>query len=129
MPKGFHTDEGPQPVFAELFIAQEMPTPSYRLRTERNVRDSDGTIWFGRTETPGAEMTLDACKRFRKPVMLVAPGEGVLAPGVVEWLRRNPHIKQLNIAENPESKFRDIGKDVQWFLIKVFNRVNERGDS
>ena len=129
MPKGFHTEEGPQPLFAELFGAQEMPTPSYRLRTEQNVRDSDGTIWFGRTETPGAEMTLDACKRFRKPLMLVGPGEDVLASDVVEWLRKNPQIKQLNIAGNPESKFPYIGEGVERFLIAVFNRLNERPDS
>jgi hypothetical protein len=47
MPRGFLTEEGPRPEFAELYGAVELPSSSYPARTERNVRDSDGTIWFG----------------------------------------------------------------------------------
>ena len=47
MPLGFLTEDGPRPEFAELYGAMEMPTASYRARTERNVRDSDATLWFG----------------------------------------------------------------------------------
>ena len=52
---------------------REMPTKSYPARTVQNVKDSDGTVWFGTTDTPGAKTTLEACKRLRKPVMLVKP--------------------------------------------------------
>jgi hypothetical protein len=53
MPKGFLTEEGPRPEFAELYRAVVLPTASYPHRTERNVRDSDGTLWFGDPATPG----------------------------------------------------------------------------
>jgi hypothetical protein len=44
LPKGFLTEDGPRPEFATLYGAQEMPTDSYRARTEQNVRDSHGTV-------------------------------------------------------------------------------------
>jgi predicted Rossmann-fold nucleotide-binding protein len=47
MPKGHMTEEGPRPEFAERYGAVELPTDDDTARTERNVRDSDGTIWFG----------------------------------------------------------------------------------
>jgi hypothetical protein len=124
MPKGFLTEEGPQRYFADLYNAVEMPTPWYPARTEQNVRYSDGTLWFGSTDTPGAKTTLEACKRFNRPVMLITPSEVVLPSDVFQWLRQNPQIKRLNIARNRESKNPGIGARVERFLIAVFKRVN-----
>jgi hypothetical protein len=129
MPFGFLTEEGPQRWFANVYNAREMPTASYPARTVRNVQESDGTIWFGTTDTPGAETTLETCRRLRKPLMLVTPSDVVLASDVVEWLRRNPQINCLNIAGNRESTAPGIGDRVERFLIAVFNRLNERPDS
>jgi hypothetical protein len=129
MPFGFLTEEGPQRRFANVYDAREMPTPSYPARTVQNVQDSDETIWFGTTDTPGAKTTLDACKRFRKPVMLVTPTEVVLASDVVAWLRRNPEIERLNVAGNRESKNPGIGERVERFLTVVFNRVMSQARS
>jgi hypothetical protein len=61
--------------------------------------------------------------------MLVTPNEVVLTSDVVEWLRRNPQIKRLNIAGNRESKNPGIGERVERFLRVVFKRLNERADS
>jgi Circularly permutated YpsA SLOG family len=58
MPFGFLTEEGPERWFANVYNAREMPTKSYAARTLRNVQDSDGTLWFGTTDTPGAKTTL-----------------------------------------------------------------------
>src|SRR3954468_5873601 len=62
MPKGFLTEDGPRPEFAEIYGAVELPTASYPDRTEQNVRDSDGTLWFGDWHSPGGRATLDACR-------------------------------------------------------------------
>jgi hypothetical protein len=128
MPRGFLTEEGPQRWFANVYNAREMPTASYPARTVQNVQDSDGTIWFGTTKTPGAKTTLEACERMRRPVMLVTPSEVILPSDVVRWLRRNPKIKRLNIAGNRESKNPGIGERVERFLIAVFKRVNAPTD-
>jgi hypothetical protein len=53
MPLGFLTEDGPRPEFADLYGAIELPTEDYAARTERNVRDSDGTLWFGDPSTRG----------------------------------------------------------------------------
>jgi Circularly permutated YpsA SLOG family len=119
----FLTEEGTQRWFANVYNAREMPTSSYPARTVQNVRESDGTLWFGTTDTPGAKTTLEACERLHKPVMLVTPNEVVLASDVVAWLRRNPQIKRLNIAGNRESKSPGIGERVERFLMVVFRRV------
>jgi Circularly permutated YpsA SLOG family len=125
MPRGFLTEEGPQRWFSNVYDAREMPTASYPARTVQNVRDSNGTIWFGTTDTPGAKTTLDACKRLRKPFMLVTPSEVILAFDVVAWLPRNPEITRLNVAGNRESKSPGIGERVERFLMVVFKRVKD----
>jgi Circularly permutated YpsA SLOG family len=61
--------------------------------------------------------------------MLVTSSEVILAFDVVEWLRRNPQIKRLNVAGNRESKNPGIGERVKRFLMVVFKRVNERARS
>jgi putative molybdenum carrier protein len=62
MPRGFRTEEGPRPEFAELYGAHELGTDSYPARTDANVHDSDGTLWFGHTDSPGGRQTLQACR-------------------------------------------------------------------
>jgi hypothetical protein len=116
-------EEGPQRWFAHVYDAREMPTASYPARTVQNVRDCDGTIWFGTIDTPGAKTTLDACKRFKKPMMLATPSDVVLASDVVAWIRRNTQIERLNIAGNCASKNPGIGERVERFLIAVFKRI------
>jgi hypothetical protein len=53
MPEGFMTEAGPRPDFTEMFGAVEMPGGGYPERTQANVCDSDATIWFGNSESPG----------------------------------------------------------------------------
>jgi hypothetical protein len=91
----------------------------------KNVQDSDTTLWFGSTDSPGAKTTLEACERLHKLLMLVTPSEVVLASDVVQWLGRNPQIKCLNIAGNRESKNPGIGERVEKFLMAVFKRVQK----
>jgi hypothetical protein len=129
MPFGFLPEEGPQRWFANVYHAREMPTKSYPARTLKNVQDSDATLWFGTTDTPGAKTTLKACERMRKPVMKITPSHVVLASDVVEWLLRNPQIERLNIAGNRESKNPGIGERVERFLTAVFKRVKELSDA
>jgi hypothetical protein len=62
MPKGFLTEDGPRPDYAELYGAVELPTGDYAARARRNVADSDGTIWFGDWHSSGGVATLDACR-------------------------------------------------------------------
>jgi hypothetical protein len=123
MPKGFLTEDGARPEFAELYGTQEMDTDSYRARTEQNVRDSHGTLWFGTTDTPGAKATLWAAHGMNKPIMLVRPGTDVRPSDVVDWIRCTPGLKVLNVAGNRESKAPGIGDRVEGFLAEMFRRL------
>jgi hypothetical protein len=104
MPLHFMTEDGTISSLGRLYGAKTLPTKSYRARTFRNVQESDGTIWFGSTDSAGAKATLEACELWQKPVLLITPSEVVLPSDVVQWLRQNPQIERLNIAGNRQSK-------------------------
>jgi hypothetical protein len=129
MPLHFMTEKGADSSLGRLYGAKTLPTVCYRARTFRNVQESDGTIWFGTTDTPGAKTTLEACEVWRKPVFLIEPHRSILPSDAFQWLRNHPQIRVLNIAGNRESKNPDIGERVEQFLTAVFKRVNDRADS
>lgn len=118
MPRGFQTDEGPRADFASQFGAMEMPTESYPMRTEKNVCDSDATLWFGETSTSGANSTIGACQRHDKPCLAVCSSAAFEPSHVVEWLAKYD-VRVLNVAGNRESGEPGIGQRVAQFLAEV----------
>jgi hypothetical protein len=122
MPQGFLTEGGPRPEFAARYGAAEMPTANYPARTARNVRDSDGTLWFGETTTAGARETVGACQKFGKPCLPVGPGAAFEPPHVAAWVAEN-RIKALNVAGNRESEEPGIGDRVERFVGEVLQHL------
>jgi hypothetical protein len=116
---GFLTEDGARPEFADRFGAEEMPTDSHPARTEQNVSDADGTLWFGDTTTAGAQATVLASRTFGKPLMLLYPGAAFEPTQVVRWVEEN-EIRTLNVAGNHESETPGIGDRVEQFLGRVF---------
>jgi Circularly permutated YpsA SLOG family len=104
MPLHFITEDGPDSSLGRLYGAKTLPTDSYRARTFRNAQESDGTIWFGNTGTPGAKTTLEACEVFKRPVFLVEQHRSILPSDAVQWLRNHPQIQVLNVAPGIESR-------------------------
>jgi hypothetical protein len=122
MPRGFLTEDGPHPEFAEQYGAAEMPTGSYPARTEQNVQDSDGTLWFGETTTAGAQATIGAAHKLRKPCLLIYPGASFEPAHAVAWITENS-IRTLNVAGNRESEEPGIGDRVEEFLGQVLHQL------
>jgi hypothetical protein len=122
MPRGFLTEDGPRPEFAEHYGAAEMPTESYPARTEQNVQDSDGTLWFGETTTPGAQATIGACHTFGKPCLPIYPGALFEPSHVATWITEN-QIRVLNVAGNREGVESGIGDRVERFLGQVLQQL------
>ncbi len=122
MPRGFLTDDGPHPEFAEQYGAAEWPSDSELARTEQNIQDSDATLWFGETTTPGAHATVTASLAFGKPYMLVYPGASFEPAHVATWITENA-IRTLNVAGNREGEELGIGDRVQWFLRQVLRQL------
>ena len=123
MPKGFLTEDGPHPEFADQYGAAEMPTDSDPDRTEQNVRDSDATLWFGETTTSSAQATVGACLRFSKPCMPVYPGALFEPWHVATWIAENK-IGTLNVAGNREEEEPGIGDRVERFLGEVLRQLD-----
>jgi hypothetical protein len=122
MPLGFLTEDGPRPEFAELYGAVEMPTDIYRLRTEENVRRSDGTLWVGMTTSKRAKATLLAAEAMSKRRLIVRPGDGGLPSDVARWIRAQG-IRTLNVAGNRESVSRGVGERVERFILGVLHQL------
>src|SRR5262249_22759493 len=82
-PKGWTTEDGPAPWLSDFGLT-ECQKSGYPARTEANARDSDGTIWFGSTESSGYQATARACRKHKKPFFVVE--DGVTRPSdVVAW--------------------------------------------
>lgn len=101
LPKGCITMDGPCPDLLEEYNMQEHES-GYALRTEANVRDSDGTIRFASNfKSPGERCTLKAIKWFKRPYIDV----NIVNPRpwheVILWISEN-RIETLNIAGNSE---------------------------
>jgi hypothetical protein len=103
-PRGRKAEDGPLP---DRYPLTETPFPSYRQRTRRNVRDSDGTLILVRGQpTGGTALTLDVARRLRKPFLVVDPAGPLGAADVRAWAAENG-VHVLNVAgprasENPD---------------------------
>jgi hypothetical protein len=125
MPKGFLTEDGNRPEFATLYGACEMPTAAYPPRTRQNAQDSDATLWFGQTDTPGAHTTIDACRQLGRAYMLVVPGQTIKPSQVAAWIGEHS-IRILNVAGNRESKAPGTGQNVERFLTELFHQLGHK---
>jgi hypothetical protein len=122
MPRGFLAEDGSHPEFADQYGAAELPAESDTARTERNVQDSDATLWFGVTTTLRAQATVGACHRFAKPCMPVYPGASFEPCHVATWVAENK-IGTLNVAGNREDEEPGIGDRVERFLGEVLQQL------
>jgi len=97
-PPGFMTDDGPRPNILKHYglVEGERDTSIYRLRTIKNVKESDGTVIFGNADSPGCRLTINTCKRLKKRY-IVNPDASVLR----YWVKKR-NIETLNVAGNRE---------------------------
>ena len=125
MPKGFLTDDGPHPEFAQQCGAAELPVDSDPARIEPNVQDSDATVWFGRTTNSGAHATVAACLAFSKPYMPVYPGASFEPSHIATWIVESK-IRTLNVTGNREQQEPGIGDRVEQFLGEVLEQLGHQ---
>ena len=112
MPKGFRTESGPMPEWAVKYGLVEDNSSSYVPRTRKNARDSDATIWFGKTGSPGYYCTLKACKDWHKPFLVNPPSMKYVADT----------YEIVNIAGNRAS----INPDVIMLVRRSFEALKPR---
>lgn len=104
-PKGWRVQhqDGSEETNQELaeYGLKEHESREYPSRTRQNVRDSDGTVWFGYAKSPGAKITLGTATVEGKPV-LVNP----TATELKDWVAEH-NIKVLNVAGNRLTNFNE----------------------
>lgn len=115
-PKGWRIDGGNDPSLAEFGLT-EHPDSGFASRTRANVRDSDATVWFGKTGSPGYWCTKNACSAQGKE-FFVNPERLQLT-----YICHNYEI--LNIAGNRKRLFPPVVELVR-AAFEVFKEIKER---
>lgn len=119
-PKGRRAEDGPIDVRYPL---KETYSASYRIRTEKNVRESDGTLIFTwRKPKGGTALTIRFAQKYKKPYLIVDLSEGGDPETARKWLEVK-QIKVLNIAGLRESECPGIYHRTVQFLPEVFDKM------
>lgn len=136
-PRGRRSEVGPIP---DSYPLEETAARSYAVRTEWNVRDSDGTLVIVLDEiSRGTRLTLDFAKRQNKPLLVVHlradAGDSLFADkpsltdqlaAVADWIDTH-QITTLNIAGPRGSSDADVYPESRRFLDLFFNHLNKNG--
>lgn len=118
-PKGRKAEDGPIDLHYPL---KETHSASYRIRTERNVRESNGTLIFAwREPRGGTALTIKLAQKYKKTHLIVNLHEGGDPKAVQKWVEVN-QIKVLNIAGLRESESPGIYNRTVDFLREVFDK-------
>ena len=100
-PKGRKAEDGKIP---ERYPLTELPSENYRVRTERNVIESDGTLILNvGALTGGTALTVEFAEKHGKPYRVEALDDDADPVLVARWLDEH-HIHVLNVAGPRESK-------------------------
>ena len=132
-PRGRRSEKG---LIPKRYPLKETAARSYAVRTEWNVRDSDGTlIVVLDTVGGGTQLTLDLAREQQKPAKVVhlhparSPNlftdENSLneqIESVVQWLRDH-RIRVLNVAGPRGSSHRDVYSEARQFVSLLLQRV------
>ena len=116
-PRHYKTEDGSDWSLKDEFGLSEMPTEAYRPRTWRNVKESDGTVWFGTGMSPGFQCTWNAIKTCCKPYILNPDPLTLKA-----WLIAH-NIVVLNVAGHRRSTHRETEVIVRSVLEAVLKGV------
>ena len=112
-PKGYRTDIGPNPSLKDFGLVEHSDW-NYKPRTIENVKNSNATVWFGNTDSPGAKLTLGTCKKLGKNAFV-----NIETPERLKQLLDFYNIQILNVAGNREKSRPGIQKYVENFLIRA----------
>lgn len=115
-PKGRKAEDGPIP---KLYPLRETSSSRYPVRTERNVRDSDGTLVITRGKpSGGTALTIELARKLGKPHLVIDLSENGDPDVVRGWIQSN-RIEILNVAGPRESE----APGIYWLVVKFLRRV------
>lgn len=122
-PKGRRAEDGP---ISKKYPLRETESEDYSIRTEWNVKDSDGTLIITcGTPIGGTAYTIAMAKVHKKPCLVIdldnPPKEIIEQIG--SWLVQYK-IQILNIAGHRESNRHGIYDDAKRLIVKVLNKLS-----
>lgn len=118
-PKGRKAEDGP---IDKKYPLQETGSGDYRVRTEMNVKESDGTLILSKGKpTDGTALTVRMAAKHSKPCIVVNLDEKIDFGFVRQWIKDN-NITVLNVAGPRGSKNPTIHNQAMGFLKKYFHR-------
>jgi hypothetical protein len=121
-PKGRRAEDGAIP---DSYPLQETSASDYRVRTEKNIEESDGTLVLAwGPPMGGTALTLKLARRHHKPYFVVDLVHGGDALGVQEW-GWTKKIRILNVAGPRESEAPGIHARAISFLKEVLGNGPE----
>ena len=113
-PKGRKSEYGTIP---EKYPLTESHSDKYPVRTELNVKTSDGTlILIAGQPDRGTQLTIDLCKRHNKPCLVIDLNDEESRVDMKTWINKNG-LGTLNIAGNRESVSTGIHEKAYQFLL------------
>ena len=116
-PKGRLAEDGPVP---DRYTLTELKSASYPERTERNVKDSDGTLVLNMGKlTGGTKKTVEFADKHGKPCLVVQLDQPWQPDAVASWIQQGG-IKVLNIAGPRESKCPGLHDQAFEYLRQLF---------
>lgn len=117
-PKERRAEDGVIPAYYPL---TETTSKDYRVRTRRNVRDSDGTLILTRGPlSGGTALTHRLAKEMDKPCLVVDLAQRPRANDVHAWLTSS-NIRTLNVAGPRESNQPGIYLQTKKFLRRILS--------
>ena len=121
VPKGRLAEDGQVP---DKYPMTETGSKDYKVRTKRNVLESDGTLIINiGPMVSGTALTARMALELNKPLMIVQLDQAYQPSAVIDWLDEN-QIQILNIAGPRESKIPGIYEQTKKFLIAVIKYIS-----
>ena len=112
----------------------EDSSPSYRNRTEANVRISDGTLAFAFDfNTAGERLTYNLCIKHSKPILRILLRNPLrcvdeVVEKIISWLQKY-NIKKLNIAGNgiyTLRKYNFTQEQITIYLYRILEKITQQ---
>jgi len=121
-PNGRKAEDGP---IDPKYPLKETSSPNYPHRTEKNLREADGTLIL--TKGPvsgGTALTVQLANEYKKPHLIIDLYDKIDLLMVREWGEKNK-IKTLNVAGPRESKVPGIYNQAVQFIKSLFSESGE----
>jgi len=122
-PNGRKAEDGP---IDPRYPLKETSSPNYPHRTEKNIREADGTLVL--TKGPvigGTVLTVQLAIEYKKPYLIIDLDNKIDPLIAREWGEKNK-IKILNVAGPKESQVPGIHKQAVDFLKEVLIPLNSQ---